>query len=124
MSRKLATVAAVYLAVSAVGLLAVGASAADPAQHCATSKWKAAGKEMGGKMGCYAKAKQLSTGVDSTCIGKAETKAGVKIDKAGTGCAGTAMDIDAAVDDCVTTFLNDDPNEGDCPAASAKVIGK
>src|SRR5262249_16206605 len=33
-------------------------------------------------------------------------------------------DIDAAVDACVAAFLNDDPGNGACPAASAETIGK
>ncbi len=35
-----------------------------------------------------------------------------------------AADIDAAVDACVAAFLNDDPGNGSCPAASAQTIGK
>ncbi len=115
------------LILATLALFAVGAAptrAADSSEKCAASKLKAAGKEVGDKMVCYAKAKKASTGVDSTCLDNAKTKADARINKAGTGCPGTTTEIDFAVDSCVAAFLNDDPNDGACPAASAKAIGK
>src|SRR5262245_16927511 len=95
-----------------------------PAQTCAAAKLKAAGKEIGGKMRCYAKAKKAGVAVDGNCLSTQRTKADAQINKADGACSGTAAAIDAAVDDCVTRFLNEDPGNCACPAASAQKIGK
>src|SRR5262245_38309789 len=113
-----------FTAVLATVLLALGAltRAATSTQTCAATKLKAAGKEVRAKMVCYAKAKTAAIGVDSTCLMNAQTKADATINKAGGACAGTATDIDAAVDGCLSALLTDDPGNGACPARSAKAI--
>src|SRR5262245_11753467 len=113
-------------AVLATVLLALDAPtrAATSAQECAARKLKAAGKEVGAKMVCYAKAKKAATAVDSTCLMNAQTGADATINTADGACPGTASGIDAAVDNCVSAFLTDDPGNGDCPARSARAIGK
>ena len=100
------------------------AGAVTPAQQCAARKLKAAGREIGSDMSCYAKAKKAGAGVDGNCLSRQRMQADTRIDKADGGCSGTAADIDAAVDACVAAFLNDDPGNGACPAASAEIIGK
>jgi hypothetical protein len=72
---------------------------------------------------CYSKAKGLGSGVDTTCLTKAQTRADAAINRAGSACDGSASNIDAAVDGCVSTFLTDDPGDGACPAGSARTIG-
>jgi len=113
-------------AVAVVVLLAVPSSAGagrTPAQTCGAAKLLAASREIAAKMACYANAKQAGAGVDSTCLGNAQSKADRFINKADGGCPGTATAIDAAVDSCVAAFLTDDPGDGACPSTSAKAIG-
>ena len=114
-------------AVVLVALFALPVGSADagstPAQKCGAAKLNAAGREIAGKMSCYAKAKRVGTGVDSTCLGNAQSNADTTINKADGGCPGTAAAIDTAVDNCVAAFLTDDPGNGACPSASAKAIG-
>ena len=119
--RRLLTRAGVAL----VALLAlpVESAAATAVQKCAAAKLRAAGREIAAKMGCYANAKKAAAGVDSTCLGKAQGRADMAISKAQGGCRGTAAAIDAAVDTCVAALLGDDPGNGLCPSASAKVLG-
>jgi virginiamycin B lyase len=100
------------------------ALAADPQQRCAAAKLQAAGKELGGQMRCYAKAKKASVAVDPTCLSKYQGKADAAITKAGGGCLGTVAGIDTAVSSCIGAFLLDVPGNGTCPAAGANVIGK
>ena len=100
------------------------AGAVTPAQQCAARKLKAAGREIGAEMSCYAKAKKAGGGVDGNCLSRQRMQADTRIEKADGGCSGTAADIDAAVDACVAAFLNDDPGNSACPAASAETIGK
>jgi DNA-binding beta-propeller fold protein YncE len=94
--------------------------AVTPAQTCAAAKLKAAGNEIAGEMSCYAKAKKAGVGVDGGCLSRQRMKADTRINKADGACSGTA----AAVDNCVAAFLNDDPGNGACPAASASKIGR
>src|SRR2546430_13338138 len=119
--RRLLTRAGVAL----VALLAlpVESAAATAVQKCAAAKLRAAGREIAAKMGCYANARKAAAGVDSTCLGKAQGRADMAISKAQGGCRGTAAAIDAAVDTCVAALLGDDPGNGLCPSASAKVLG-
>jgi hypothetical protein len=100
------------------------ALAATPQQKCSAAKLKAAGKDLGGQMRCYAIAKIAGVAVDPGCLSQVQGKADTAITKAGAACLGTAADIDAAVSMCIGTFLSDDPGNGACPAGSAKVIGK
>ena len=101
------------------------ADAVTPAQTCAAAKLKAAGTEVGGKMGCYAKAKKAGVAVDGDCLSTQRMKSDTRINTWPTGaCSGTAEAIDAAVDNFVAAFLNDDPGNGACPAASASKIGR
>ena len=113
-------------AVCLVTLLAapVESTPSAPAQKCGAAKLKAAGKEIYGKMRCFAKAKRARTGVSSTCLGNKQTAADTAINKAHGGCPSTAASIAAAVDRCVAAFLNEDPGNGACPSASAKAIGR
>jgi hypothetical protein len=117
------TIGVALVALASV-VVADAARAATAMQQCAVAKLRAAGKEVGTKMVCYAKAKKAATSVDSTCLQNAQTKADASINRVDGACAGTATEIDAAVDLCVSAFLTDDPGNGACPALSAKVIGK
>ena len=105
-------------------IVADAARAATATQKCQVAKLHAAGKEVRAKMICYAKAKKAATDVDSTCLMNAKTKADGTINRADGACPGTATDIDAAIDNCLSAFLSDDPGNGLCPAATARVLGK
>src|SRR5262249_6060840 len=96
------------------------ASAATVAQRCEAAKLKAAGKELRAKMLCYARAKNAAAPVDATCLTNAQTKADATINPAGGACPGSASDIDAAVDGCVSAFLTDDPGNGACRRGARK----
>src|SRR5439155_3355048 len=80
-SRPRVLVAIVLVAL--VGVQLRGAEVATPAQKCGALKLRAAGREIAGKMRCYADAKQAGAGVDSTCLGIAQSKADTAINKAG-----------------------------------------
>ena len=94
----------------------VNSSAQGPSA-CDAQKIQAAGKKAAGKAGCYSK--QVAKGdaqVDSTCLGKAESKFGAAIDKAenpGTGCTHTGQKM--AIEQDVDTFIADLVNELDPP---------
>jgi hypothetical protein len=110
--------------VAIASVVVAEAASAATAQKCEVAKLRAAGKEVRAKMVCYAKAKKTATSIDSTCLTNAQAKADATINPADGACGGTATDIDAAVDKCVSAFLSDDPGNGSCPARSAQVIGK
>jgi streptogramin lyase len=98
-------------------------AAATPTQKCTIAKLKAAGKELRAEMVCYEKAKKAAAGVDADCLMDAQSRADTIVAKAGVACPGTTADIGATVGNCLGAFVADDPDNGDCPAASAKIIG-
>ena len=104
--------------VIALGLGSIAYGATDD-QKCAAKKIKAAGKKVFDKARCHQKATLQGTSVDPECLNKAEDKFNLQIAKAdviGT-CAGTALGIEAHVDVCVATLVNDvlpPPTETDC----------
>jgi hypothetical protein len=113
----------VALVAVATVVVVEAATAATAIQKCEVAKLKAASKEVHAEMACYAKAKKTAAPVDSTCLTHAQTNADTTINTADGACAGTASDIDAAIDSCLSAFLTDAPGNGACPALSAKVIG-
>src|SRR5690349_17881823 len=103
MTQKVAAITLGFLALVATG----PASASTPAQKCAATKTKAAGKKAAAKAGCQSKAAQKGTAVDASCLMKAETKFSSAFSKAEAkgGCAtsGDASTIEAKVD----AFIDD-----------------
>jgi cysteine-rich repeat protein len=87
-------------------LIAPAFAAVTPAQKCASSKMKAAGKRLNAQAKCYSKALAASAVVDPACLQSAATKFADAFTKAETGdClhdadAGTiGVKIDAVIDD-------------------------
>jgi len=118
--RIVATLGVVaFVATSASSALA----GATPAQKCAASRQKAAGKKIKAKMGCQSKAKAKNTAVDPACLTKAEAKFSSAFAKT-SGCPGTASGIESLVDSCVATLTGDAPGNGKCPSSTAKAEGK
>jgi hypothetical protein len=82
-------------------------AATDPVVKCHALKIKAAGNKTLGEAKCHQKAVLKGQPVDSLCIAKAEGKfasAIAKADAAGA-CPGSATTLEAAVDQCVSTYL-------------------
>src|SRR5262249_31361551 len=106
--------------VAIASVIVVGAaSPATATQACEVTKLKAGGKEVRAKMLCHARAKNAGAPVDATCLTRAQANADAIINTADGACGGTASDIDAAVDDCITALLTDDPGTGTCPARAS-----
>jgi hypothetical protein len=118
------TLVAAVGVLGAMAVIGMAARAGSAPRRCRAAKLKAAGAEIAGKMGCYARAKKAGAAVDAGCLSGQSAKPDAAIEKAGDACPGTAAAIDAAVDSCVGAFLGDDPGNGACAAASAKAVGK
>jgi hypothetical protein len=121
-----ATSIALFVALTATWLAAPAESLAATVQEkCAGAKRKAAGKKIAGKMSCYSKAFAKSVAVDPFCLAKAEAKFEKAFAKAGSSCPGGAAAIEALVDTCVTTLVDDtDQGTPKCQGSSAKAAGK
>ena len=101
-----------------------GVASLSPEQKCQAAKFKAAGKEIAGKMACYMKAKASSVPVLGDCLSKAKAKADTALNRAGDACAGLAAGVESDADTCVASLVAVTPGDGACPSASAKGEGK
>ena len=101
--------------------------AATPAQRCAATEVRAAGRTVYTKMRCYRDAVGVGTEVDAACLTMADQKLSrvfAKADAAG-GCTGTgnASTTRTAVDACLTSFLRANAGDAKCVAAKMAAIG-
>ena len=120
-------------------LAPVTTQAASPAQRCAATKQKAAGKKAAGKLKCWMRAVKRGESINMDCIFKAELKFSRSYDKAESrgGCVTTndkgmiETKVDGFVDDVVSdltgspagALLTTQPAR-DCAARKLKATGR
>jgi YVTN family beta-propeller protein len=91
---------------------------------CFAGKRQASGKEILGKLGCFAKAAVTGGMTDPTCVSRVEGKLDKSFARFGTACPGDEPTVRGLIDTCVATLLSDLPGAGTCAAKSAKALGK
>jgi hypothetical protein len=111
----------------------VAGAGSTPAQKCASSKIKAAGKKAQAKLTCWSKAVKKNLSVDPTCITKAEDKFSTAFDKAEAkgGCVDPGDkstiegDVDLFVGQMAAALVGDGTKAGDtCEASKLSATGK
>lgn len=94
-----------------VAVPTLGRAGETPAQKCSVAKLKAAFKKADKKGACFEKAIAKAASVDPTCLGNADTAFGFAFQKAEAkgGCLipGDATPVEATVDTCVTSVVNE-----------------
>jgi hypothetical protein len=125
MGRKILVATIAALAVGALMMEAPRAGS-DPVAKCLSSKQKASGKKIGGRLACIGKAAAKNVPIDPACVGKVDGKfdaAFAKADAKGA-CAGTTGGVNQTIGTCLTDVADLIPGTGKCTGSKLSASGK